>query len=281
VITAMPRIAIVMHDFDLAIATFRDGLGMPVSDFSGRTVPQLGAHVAMCTPDGGSNVELMAPADPATPLSQSLQRCLDRRGEGPYALMLEAPDPDVEAEALSARGLDVLALMKGAGGRDIHPRSTHGVLIRVYPDDSVRKPEGLISGEPELSGITNVVVATADAALAEGAYRHGLGLPTDPVVEDGERGVRRVVCHPPKGGVIELVSPTDTTRPFAQDIERFTKGDAGQGREGIYALVLRADDPDAAASLLAARGVPMGGRDGREASVFGTRFLIGSRQSSG
>ena len=109
VITAMPRIAIVMHDFDLAIATFRDGFGMPVSDFSGHTVPHLGAHVAMCTPEGGSNVELMAPADPAKPLSQSLQRCLDRRGEGPYALMLEAPDPDVEAEALSARGLDVLA----------------------------------------------------------------------------------------------------------------------------------------------------------------------------
>ena len=276
-ITAMPRIAIVMHDFDLAIATFRDGFGMPVSDFSGHTVPHLGAHVAMCTPEGGSNVELMAPADPAKPLSQSLQRCLDRRGEGPYALMLEAPDPDVEAEALSARGLDVLALMKGAGGRDIHPRSTHGVLIRVYPDDSVRKPEGLISGEPGLSGIARAVIATTDAALAEGAYRHGLGLHTDPVIEDDERGVRSVVCRPPKGGVIDLVSPTDTTRSFAQDVERFTKGDGGQDHEGLYALVLRADDPDAAASLLAARGIPVGGRDGREASVFGTRFLIEAR----
>jgi len=165
VITAMPRIAIVMHDFDLAIATFRDGFGMPVSDFSGHTVPHLGAHVAMCTPEGGSNVELMAPADPSKPLSQSLQRCLDRRGEGPYALMLEAPDPDLEAEALSARGMDVLPLMRGAGGRDIHPRSAHGVLIRVYPDDSVRKLEGLTSGEPGLSGTTKVVVATTDAPI--------------------------------------------------------------------------------------------------------------------
>ena len=82
-ITAMPRIAIVMHDFDLAVATFRDGFGMPVADFSRRTVPGLGAHVAMCVPEGGSNIELMAPADPDKPLSQSLQRCLDRRGEGP------------------------------------------------------------------------------------------------------------------------------------------------------------------------------------------------------
>ena len=36
--------------------------------------------------------------------------------------------------------------------------------------------------------------------------------------------------------------------------------------------------PTAAASLLVARGIPVGGRDGREASVFGTRFLIESRE---
>ena len=187
--------------------------------------------------------------------------------------MLEAPDPDVEAEALSARGLDVMPLMKGAGGRDVHPRSTHGVLIRVYPDDSVRKPGGLTSGEPGLSGITKVVVATTDASLAEGAYRHGLGLDTGPAVLDEERGVRCAVSRPPKGGFIELVSVADTSRPFARDIERFVKDD----HEGMYALVLRADDPVAAASLLAAHGIPMGGRDGREASVFGTRFLLEQR----
>lgn len=273
-ITAMPRIAVVVQDFEHAMTTFRDGFGMPVADFSGHTVPHLGAHVAMCAPEGGSNVELMAPADPGKPLSQSLQRCLDRRGEGPYALMLEAPDPDVEAEALSARGLDVMPLMKGAGGRDVHPRSTHGVLIRVYPDDSVRRPEGLTSGEPGLSGITKVIVATSDAGLAEAAYRHGLGLAAGPVTEDEARGVRCVVCRPPKGGVIELVSAVDTTRPFAADVERFVKGDRGQGREGMYGLVLQAGDPAAAMAQLATRGIPVGGLDGREASVFGTRFIV-------
>ena len=59
-ITAMPRIAIVMHDFDLAVATFRDCFGMPVADFSRRTVPGLGAHVAMCVPEGGSNIDSWA-----------------------------------------------------------------------------------------------------------------------------------------------------------------------------------------------------------------------------
>jgi hypothetical protein len=270
VITAMPRIAIVMRDFDHALVTFRDTCGLPVVDFSPRTVPDLGARVAMCMPEGGSNIELMAPADPDKPLSQSLQKCLDRRGEGPYALMLEAPEPDVEAAALSARGMSVLALMRGAGGRDIHPRSTHGVLIRIYPDNSVRKPGGLTDGAPGLSGIMKVVVATADASLASDAYGRGLGLDVEPPVEDEERGVLCAVCRPPKGGVIELVSAVDTTRPFARDIERFVK----EEHEGIYALVLHADDPAAATSLLEARGMRMGGSSGREASLFGARFLI-------
>jgi len=204
------------------------------------------------------------------PLSQALQKTLDQRGEGPYALMLEAPDPDAEAEELARRGLDVLPLMAGAGGRDVHPRSTHGVLIRVYPDDSVRRPDGLRSGEPRLSGIARVVVATADASLAADAYGRGLGLAVGPVVEDEERGVRSAVARPPKGGVIELVSAADTTKPFAQEIEAFVK----ERHEGMFALVLGADDPAAAASLLQGRGVPMDGADGREATVFGARFVI-------
>ena len=78
-ITAMPRIAIAVEDFDAAVATFWDALGMPVVDFSPRTVPDLGAHVGMCVPPGGSNIELMAPGDPAAPRSA---RPCDRRSTG-------------------------------------------------------------------------------------------------------------------------------------------------------------------------------------------------------
>ncbi len=269
-ITAMPRIAIVTRDFDLAITTFRDVLGMPVLDFSDRTTPELGARVAMCMPEGGSNIELMAPADPTKPLSQALQRTLDRRGEGPYALMLEAPVPDDEAIVLSERGLDVLPLMAGAGGRDIHPRSTHGVLIRVYPDGSVQRPDSLTSNAPGLSGIIRVIVATDDASVATAAYGGGLGLDTGPAVEDDERGVLCAVVRPPKGGVIELVSATDVSRPLAADIERFVK----EEHQGIYALVLHAEDPAVAVSLLQARGLALGGAEGRVLSICGTRFHI-------
>lgn len=270
-ITALPRVAIVLRDFDAALRTFRDGFGMPVLDFSDRTVPQLGAHVGMCMPEGGSNIELMAPADPDLPLSQSLQRTLDRRGEGPYAMMLEAPEPDAEAVDLAARGLDVLPLMRGAGGRDVHPRSTHGVLIRVYPDGSVRNPGGLVNGEPGLSGITRVVVATTDASIAADVYGRGLGLAMGPAVEDAEHGVLRASGRAPLGGDVELVSAQDTAKPFAAEVEWFVK----DRHEGMCALVLQAADPAAALRTLTARGVAADGPGA--VTAFGTRFLVEAR----
>jgi len=270
VITAMPRIAIAVRDFDAAVGTFRDAVGMPVVDFSEQTVPSLGAHVGMCMPVGGSNIELMAPADGGQPLSQALGKFLDRRGDGLYALMLEAPDPDAEALELASRGLEVLPLMRGAGGRDVHPRSTHGVLVRVYPEDSVPALDVAGRGDPCLSGVVKVIIATPDASLAAKTYGEGFGLDTGPVVDDEERGVVCVKCRPPKGGLIELVSAVDVTKPFAAAIASCVKEQSG----GMHALVLSADDASRAAARLAERGLITRGAGQPEVMLFGARLLI-------
>mgnify|MGYP001826997026 CR=1 FL=1 len=271
-ITAMPRIAIATatEDFGRALELFGDVLAMPVADFSDSTVPSLGTHVGMCQPDRGSNIELMAPATPGLPLSDAIQKTIDRRGEGFYALMLEAPDPDAEAEELIEREVNVLPLMAGAGGRDIHPRSTHGVLIRIYPDGSVAQPTEPRTGLVGLSGITRAVVATSDAAKAARAYGEGLGLAVVDPVDDDERGVRSVIVTPPAGGRIELVSATEPTRPFGAAIRRAVE----KRGEGLYAIVLEADDRAAALEAMADRGLTFSGPDHNETTVFGARILI-------
>jgi hypothetical protein len=258
-----------MTDFDAALATFRDVLGVPVVDFSERTVLALGAHVAMCAPRRGSNIELMSPADPDKPLSQALQKFLDRRGDGLYALMLEAPDPNAEANELAQRGLDVLPLMAGAGGRDVHPRSTHGVLIRVYPDNSA-PTEPHRSRAPGLSGIVRVIVATADASLATNAYGQGFGLDVGPARVDDDRGVRVAEVRAPKGAVIELVSAVDTDKPFAREIERCVKEQNG----GMYGFVLESADPVAALALLQSRGMATVSSPTPHVVAFGTRIFV-------
>ena len=234
-ITGMPRIAIAMHDFDACVDTFRNELGMPVIDLTPGSVHSLGAKLAMCVPEGGSNIELMSPADPDAPLSQSLSRFLARRGEGLFALMLEAPDPDEEAIGLNDRGLNVLPLMAGAGGRDVHPNSTHGVLIRVYPVNSFGG-----STSPSKSGLSGImcgVVAVRDLNHARMVYQTGLGLACDAALDDLSRGVRGFICRPPAGGVIEFVTPTNVDRPFAREVANFL-----EDREGLYALTLHADE---------------------------------------
>jgi len=276
-ITGMPRIAIAMHDFSAAVSTFRNKLGMPVMDLSDRTVDSLGAKLAMCVPRGGSNFELMSPADPSAPLSQSLERFLERRGEGLFALMLEAPDPDAEAEELSGRGLNVLPTMPGASGRDVHPNSTHGVLIRVYPVNSFKgQPDDADSG---VSGIARVLIAVNDLDHAMKVYGSWFAMDISEPGLDVERGVRFAQCSPPTGGVIELVSAENQNQPFAKSIADFLEND----REGMFATVLQSQDLEATVSNLAARGLEVHrAADSPEVfevqrtSTFGARIRIES-----
>lgn len=250
-ITAMPRIAIAVSDFADIVATFRDVFGMPVLDISDSSVESLGAHLGMCVPRGGSNIELMSPAVADAPLSQSLQRFVDRRGAGLFALMLEAPDPDEEAERLIAQGLNVLPLMAGAGGRDIHPSSTHGVLIRIYPVDSFQRHSPEPDNSLGLSGIMRVVIAVRDIDEAVHTYGDKLGLAVEPVKADRMRGVRSAVCRPPAGGVIELTSVDDASKPFAGELAQFI---ARRG-EGMHSLILQAAAFDQLAAALKQRGL--------------------------
>lgn len=250
-ISGMPRIAIATPDFDGLVQTCRQALGLPVIDLSDEFLAPLGARLAMCVPPGGSHIELMSPAVADAPLSQSLQRFLDRRGPGLFALMLEAPDPDAEAEQLARRGLQVLPRMAGAGGRDLHPRSAHGVLIRVYPDRSFqgRPPAGTPPGP--LTGVQRVMVAVHDLDAATATFGRGLGLAVEAPVADPARGVVRARVRPPSGGTIELLAVTDATGPLGAALAAQL---AGPG-EGLHALVLQARDPAALRARLQAAGL--------------------------
>lgn len=257
-ITGMPRIAIAVHDYQAIVSLFRDKFAMPVIDLSKMSSKDYGAALGMCVPEGGSNIELMSPVDPDTPLSKSLQGFLDRRGEGLFALMLEAPVPDDEATELAERGLNVMPLMPGAFGRDVHPNSTHGVLIRVYPCKSFDTPyKGALddSGAPRLSGIARVIIAVQDLDHAISVYGSQFNMPMDTSAvdkaADKERGVRSAICQPPTGGAIELVEVENAARPFAKSIARFLE----DGREGMYALVLKSPDVAGTAKALAAKGL--------------------------
>lgn len=291
-ITAMPRIAVAVRDMDRAITTFRDQLGMPVHEFEW-TRQAIGVRMSLCVPAGGSHIELMSPEDPARAHSGSLIRFLDRRGEGLFALMLYAPDPNAEAEALAKRGLDVMPLMQDAGGRDIHPKNTHGVLIRIYPSgmaadldrelDQSLGPIPKRASHAHLTGISRVIVAVRDLDDAVAVYRDRFGIPTHPAAAEPVSGVRIAVCAPPSGGRIDLASPTDDRGSFARELAAFL----GSRGEGMYALVLESADVDATARTLRAKGIDLrrSAADPKQweiddAAVHGARIRIEPRSAA-
>jgi catechol 2,3-dioxygenase-like lactoylglutathione lyase family enzyme len=268
-ITGLPRIAIAVRDMDRAISTFGDGLGMPVCEFGGLD-ESLGIRMALCTPPGGSHIELMAPAQPDRAHARSLQGFIDRRGEGLFALMLYAPDPDAEARELEGRGLPVMPLMPEAQGRDIHPEHTCGVLIRIYPSGMAAAIEEELErrlgppadrvSEAGVSGIARALIAVDDLHRGLTVYRDRIGLAAS---VDAGRG--HAVCSAPEGATIELIP--------------------GLPGQGLHALILEADDPDRALETLTARGIPPGRRHEAEpatweldtADTFGARIWIRAR----
>jgi catechol 2,3-dioxygenase-like lactoylglutathione lyase family enzyme len=257
-ITALPRVAIAVRDMDRAIEVFRGAFAMPVHEFAWAP-RELGGRMALCTPRGGSHIELVAPSDPDRPHSRSFLRFLERRGEGLFALMLHAPDPDLEAAELERRGLEVLPRMEEAGGRDIHPANTCGVLVRIYPEHSRTLVEPELArelGSPSLrsvgtglSGIQRVLVAVRDLDTAIAVYRDRLGLETIlPPLEPGAEA-RRAICAPREGARIELLAPVGSGGPIARFLH--------ERGEGMYALVLESDDLDATVRALWAKEVPV------------------------
>ena len=280
-ITGMPRIAIAAHDFEAMVHCFDRAFGMPIVQLPESVVRHLGARLAMCVPSGGSNIELMCPANPSLPLSQSLSSFLERRGEGLFALMLEADDPDSAAELFAARGLDVLPLMPGAGGRDIHPRSTHGVLIRIYPTGSFTRSATESATESAdapahtsgLSGIQRVLIAVEDLEAASAVYVEGLGLTAGSEHLNIRYGTRSIEVLPPgEQGIIELVTPVELDKPLARlvDQQLSAKG------SGLFGLVVTAPDLSPALTTLVEAGIGCSevAPGAALVEIFGTRIIL-------
>ena len=189
--------------------------------------------------------------------------------------MLEAPVPNEEAERLLENGLNVLPLMEGAGGRDLHPNSTHGVLIRVYPVNSFQGTMDETDQSVGISGIGRAVIAVENLDQAVGVYGEGLGLEVDASTVDAERGVETVIVHPPTGGTIELAAVRDESRAYAGKVVEHLAD-----REGLFELVLQAEDLDRVRAALTDRGLNVIAEDRElvvdKADTFGAQIRIAS-----
>lgn len=125
-----PRIAhvgVAVSDLDEAVAFYRDVLGLqphPPETADGATIVAL--------PFGESEVELLAPVEPDSPIA----RFLAKRGPGIHHICYRVPDLTIALEACRAAGYRLVddVPRTGAAGRRIafvHPKATGGILLEL------------------------------------------------------------------------------------------------------------------------------------------------------
>lgn len=125
-----PRIAhigIAVRDLAEALQFYRDVLGLrphPPEQADGADIVSL--------PFGESEVELLQPRTPDSPIA----KFLERRGPGIHHVCYRVPDLDAALAAARAAGYQLVddTPRRGAGGCRIaflHPKSTAGTLIEL------------------------------------------------------------------------------------------------------------------------------------------------------
>ena len=124
------HVAIAVHDLDAALAFYRDGLGLEVTER--REVPEEGVEIAFL-PAGEGKIELLRPLDEES----GVARFLEKRGEGLHHICLAVEDVEAAMERLRAAGARLLSdeprlNVHGTRYVFVHPRSAHGVLLELY-----------------------------------------------------------------------------------------------------------------------------------------------------
>jgi len=127
--TRIDHVGIAVRSIAEAARLYAGGLGLPCTRTE--TVEAQGVTVGFI-PVGGSEIELLEPLGPDSPVA----RFLERHGEGIHHLCLEVDDIEVAMAQLKAQGLRLLsdAPQAGAGGTlvaFVHPASANGVLLEI------------------------------------------------------------------------------------------------------------------------------------------------------
>jgi methylmalonyl-CoA epimerase len=162
------HVGIVVRRLDEAYAFYRDVLGLPVVREA--EVPDQGVRAALLTA-GESEIELLEPLGPATPVG----RHLARRGEGLHHLCFETPDVGRALAWLKERSVKLIdtAPRLGLAGQIafLHPAACSGVLVELAtPPASAETAD-----EPGRLRLKRLVIGAEDVRATAGVFESLFG----------------------------------------------------------------------------------------------------------
>lgn len=125
----LDHVAIVVKDLDVAIAHYRDALGLELAEIE--EVAEQKVKTAIFG-HGMGRIELICP----TTEDSGVAKYLQKRGEGLHHICVEVADIEAAMAVLRAKGAPLLDETPkiGAGGAKVafvHPKGNHGVLVEL------------------------------------------------------------------------------------------------------------------------------------------------------
>ena len=128
-LSTIDHVGVAVEDIDVALALYRDSLGMPL--VHRETVTEQGVDAALLDV-GYSHVELLQPLGPDT----AVGKFLSRRGPGLHHVAYRVPDVEATLNALAEAGLRLIDErprngIRGSRVAFVHPASTGGVLTEI------------------------------------------------------------------------------------------------------------------------------------------------------
>ena len=122
------HIGVAVRSLDEALKFYSETLGLPMQ--ASATVEEQGVKAALLT-IGGSEIELLEPLSPESPVG----RFLERKGEGLHHICFQTPDVAAELEGLKAKGVELIDQQprRGLAGMIcfLHPKASRGVLVEL------------------------------------------------------------------------------------------------------------------------------------------------------
>ena len=122
-IKGVDHVVIRVEDFDAAVATWKDKLGMALDRTDESEA--LGIKQAFFNMDNGGYVEIVAPTNP----DAAVGKALASRGEGLHTLALEVDDLDATIKEFEASGVQLIGV--GTPQVYVHPKSANGMLLQL------------------------------------------------------------------------------------------------------------------------------------------------------
>jgi predicted enzyme related to lactoylglutathione lyase len=245
---------IAVRDLDTAVDSF-ERLGLVLSDRFTRK--DIGLDTATFGFDGGSYLELVTPVDRGQVVGATVAAFMDNRGEGPYLTCFEVDDVHKAHERLLDAGIPVVGPPQAPPAERgiacdvlwLKPRATAGAFMQLL---SFREPG--YEEERRTPGVRLLThaISVADMGSAVAAFER-LGFEPWAQYQTERWGLDTTVFRLSDGTNLELVSPTDTSRPAAEAVAKAVRRRGGHGH---YMTVFETDDVTDVAKRLDAVGVP-------------------------